>query len=95
MDRKTLAIGAMVVVAMLLGGLVANSLYQERAAYGQGGVYATYLGASVLVRDGYGSFAILDTDTRLMIFYEVDITKFDLKPTAAKHLNREFQRTAP
>jgi hypothetical protein len=95
MDGKTLAIGALVVVAMLLGGLVASSLYQERAAYAQGGVYATYVAAPVIVREWYASYAVIDTESRTLIFYDVDNTTFKLKPTSGKHLGPDFQRKIP
>jgi len=95
MDGKTLAIGALVVVAMLLGGLVASGLHQERAAYAQGGVYATYLATSVLVRDGFAAFAVLDTESRRMVFYEVELTRFEMKPTSGKDLTHDFQRRNP
>jgi len=81
MDGKTVAIGVLVVMAVLLAGLVTSGLYQERAAYGQGGVYATYLAASIQTRDGNSSFAILDTEARRMAFYDVDPTKSELKPS--------------
>jgi hypothetical protein len=84
MDGKTVAIGVLVVAAVLLGGVVASSLQQERAAYGQGGVYATYLATSILVRDGFCNFAILDTASRRMVFYDIDVTTFALKPTAGQ-----------
>jgi hypothetical protein len=81
MDGKTVAIGVLVVMALLLAGVVTSSLYQERAAYGQGGVYATYLATSIQVRDGFSNFAILDTETRALAFYDVDPTRFELKPS--------------
>jgi len=95
MDGKMLAIGALVVVAMLLGGLVASGLHQERSAYAQGGVYATYLATSVLMRDGYAAFAVIDTEARKLVFYEVDVVRYEMKPTAGKDLSRDFQRTRP
>ena len=93
MDGKTVAIGVLVVMAVLLAGLVTGSLYQERAAYGQGGVYATYLATSIQVRDGFSNFAILDTDARAMVFYDVDSTKYELKPTVGqgRRLTADFR----
>jgi hypothetical protein len=92
MDGKTVAIGVLVVMAVLLAGLVTSGLYQERAAYGQGGVYATYLATSIQVRDGFSNFAILDTEARALAFYDVDVTRFELKPSIGqgRRLNRDF-----
>lgn len=92
MDGKTVAIGVLVVMAVLLAGLVTSGLYQERAAYGQGGVYATYLAASIQTRDGNSSFAILDTEARALAFYDVDPTKYELKPSTGqgRRLSRDF-----
>jgi len=84
MDGKTVAIGVLVVMALLLAGVVTSSLYQERAAYGQGGVYATYLATSIQVRDGSSNFAILDTEARALVFYDVDPTGFVLKPSTGQ-----------
>jgi hypothetical protein len=84
MDGKTVAIGVLVVAALLLGGIVVSGLHQERAAYGQGGVYATYLATSVLVRDGFCNFAVIDTASRRMVFYDIDVPKFELKPSAGQ-----------
>jgi hypothetical protein len=92
MDAKTVAIGVLVVTTVLLGGIVASSLHQERTAYGQGGVYATYLAASVLVRDGLVNFAILDSDARALVFYDIEPTKYELRPLPGqgRKLTRDF-----
>ena len=92
MDGKTVAIGVLVVMAVLLAGIVTNGLYQERAAYGQGGVYATYLATSIMVRDGFSNFAILDTEARALAFYDLDPTKFELKPSLGqgRRLMKDF-----
>ena len=92
MDGKKVAIGVLVVMAVLLGGIVASSLREERAAYAQGGVYATYLAAAVLVRSDMANFAVIDTEARRLVFYDIDQARYELKPSAGRVLDRDFQR---
>lgn len=92
MDGKTVAIGGLVVLAVLLGGMVAGGLRPESTAQAQGGVYATYLATTVQVTQDAANFVILDTDTRRMIFYKVDLVKNELDIVAGKDLTKEFQR---
>lgn len=95
MDGKTVAIAALVVVAMLLGGIVASELRQGREAYGQGGVYATYLTCEAAVQSDVANFAIVDTASRRLVFYEVDQSKSKLKLAGVADLGRDFQRKGP
>jgi len=90
MDGKTVAIGVLVVAAVLLGGLVASGLRPEGAAYGQGGVFANYLVTPVQVRDDFTAFAVLDTSRRLLIFYDVNTTSHKLEVGDGKDLNKDF-----
>lgn len=92
MDGKKIAIGALVALAVLLGGLVAGGLRHDGAAYAQGGVYATYLATSAQVREDYVNFVILDTDTRRVVFYNIAPPKYILEPTGGRTLERDFQR---
>ena len=92
MDWKTVVIGALVVAAVLLGGVVTSGL-KEKPAYGQGGVYSTYLAVSADVQERYSNFAILDTETRGLLIYRVDIAKLTLEPVRALDLVREFKPT--
>jgi len=94
MDGKTVVIVAMVVLALLLGGLVTTGLYQERAAYAQGGVYSTYLATTAEVNEDLSNFVILDTETRRLMFYRVDVARGELQPTSGRELLRDFQRKA-
>ncbi len=91
MRGKRIAVGVLVVGALLLGGLVAGGL-RERAARAQSGVFATYLAASVEVREDFGNFAVLDTDTRRVIFYNMSPPNYELQPAAGRMLDRDFQR---
>lgn len=91
MDGKKIAIGALVVLAILLGGLVAGGL-RDGAAYAQGGVYATYLAAAAQVREDYVNFVILDTNTRRAVFYDIAPPNHELMPTGGRMLDRDFQR---
>lgn len=95
MDGKTVAIAALVVVAMLLGGIVASELQQGRQAYAQGGVYSTYLTCAAAAQGDLANFAVLDTASRRLIFYEVTPTTNKLKLAGAKDLARDFQHKAP
>jgi hypothetical protein len=90
MDWKTVVIGALVVAAVLLGGVVTSGL-KEKPAYGQGGVYSTYLAVSADVQERYSNFVILDTETRGLLIYRVDIAKLTLEPVGAHDLVREFR----
>jgi len=90
MDGKTVAIGVLVVLAVLLGGLVTGGLRQP-AAYAQGGVYATYLATAVGVRENLINFAVLDTESRRLVFYDVELPKFDLRPTDGRMLAQDFK----
>jgi len=92
MDGKTVVIGALVALAVLLGGLVASGLRQEGTAYAQGGVYATYLVTTVQVADNLDNFAVLDSETRRLIFYRVDIAKNELDLAGGRDLARDFPR---
>ena len=96
MDGKKVAIGVLVVLAVLLGCLVANGLHGERAAYARASVYDTYLATSIEVRDNFVNFAILDTDTRRLLFYDISLPKYELQPTTGVMLTRDFPgRAAP
>lgn len=90
MDGKTVAIGVLVVAAVLLGGLVASGLRPEGAAYGQGGVYANFLVTPVQVRDDFVAFAVLDTSKRLLVFYDVNTTNHALDMADGKDLAKDF-----
>jgi len=94
MDWKTGVIGALVVAAVLLGGVVTSGL-KEKPAYGQGGVYSTYLAVSADVQERYSNFVILDTETRRLLIYRVDIAKLTLEPVAGRDLVRDFKHTDP
>ena len=96
MDGKTLAIAALVVTALLLGGIVASGLRQEKAAYAQNGVYSTYLLATARAREDTVDFVVVDTAKRRMLFYTYNTTTKKLTPAAPGHdLLREFQRKLP
>jgi len=90
MDGKTVAIGVLVVLALLLGGLVASGLQRERAAYARGSIYDTYLATAIEVRDDFVSFAILDTESRRMMFYDIAPPRYQLQPTKGSDLGQEF-----
>jgi hypothetical protein len=92
MDGKTVAIAALVVVAMLLGGIVASELRPGREAYGQGGVYATYLTCAAAAQGDVANFAVVDTASRRLIFYEVDQSKNKLKLAGGFKLEEDFHR---
>jgi hypothetical protein len=92
MDWKTVGIGVLVVTAVLLGGVVMSGLRQDGAAYGQGGVYATYLVGTANVQDSYTNFAVLDTDLRRMLFYRVDTATLKLDRVKGILLDKEFKR---
>jgi hypothetical protein len=98
MDGKSVAIGLLALLAVFMGGLVASGLRQD-VVYAQGGVYATYLATSVLVRDSFVNWAIIDTDSRRMIIYDMDTTKFQLNPVPPGRIfAQDFpaaSRTAP
>jgi len=91
MDGKKIAIGVLVVLAILMGGLVAGAL-RDGTAYAQGGVYATYLAVAAQVREDYVNFIILDTDTRRVVFYDIAPPKYMMEPTGGRMLERDFQR---
>ena len=95
MDGKTVVIAALVLIAMLLGGIVATELRPEGKAYAQGGVYATYLASSAMVQSDLTNFAVIDTASHRMVFYEVGITDFKLKIAGGRELMRDFNRKAP
>jgi len=92
MDGKTVVIGVLVVMALLLGGLLASGLRPEGTAYAQGGVYATYLAVAPQVSQDNVNFVILDTATHRLIFYKVDPAKNTLDVGSGLDLMREFQR---
>lgn len=91
MDGKKIAIGALVVLAILMGGLVAGGL-RDGAAYAQGGVYATYLAAAAEVREDYVNFIILDTNARRVVFYDIAPPRYEMEPTGGYELNQHFKR---
>jgi len=91
MDGKKVAIGVLVALAVLLGGLVAGGI-RDRQACAQGGVYATYLAVAAEVREDFVSFVILDTDTRRAIFYNMAPPNYELTPSTGLMLERDFQR---
>jgi len=96
MDGKTLAIAALVVTALLLGGIVASGFRQEQAAYAQNGIYSTYLLATARVREDSVNFVVVDTAKRRMVFYEYNPATKKLTPTRPGHnLVQEFQRKLP
>jgi len=95
MDGKTWAIVGLVMMALLLSGIVASGLRQDRAAYGQGGVYSTYLAATANVRDNNTDFVVLDTATRRMVFYAYGQADKKLKIDGGADLARDFQRKGP
>lgn len=90
MDGKKVAIGVLVVLTVLLGGLVANGLHREHAAYARGSVYDTYLATAVEVRDDFVNFVILDTESRRLVFYDVSSPRFELRPTTGVMLAKDF-----
>ncbi len=90
MDGKKVAIGVLVVLTVLLGGLVANGLQREHAAYARGSVYDTYLATAVEVRDDFVNFVILDTESRRLVFYDMSPPTFDLRPTSGVLLTKDF-----
>ena len=94
MDGKTVVIVVMAALALLLGGIVTSGLYQEGAAYAQGGVYATYLVTTAEVNDDLSNFVVLDTETRRLMFYRVDVARGELQPSSGRELLRDFQRKA-
>jgi hypothetical protein len=94
MDGKRIAIGALVALAILLGGLVAGGL-RDRAAYGQGGVFASYLAVAPEVREDYVNFVILDTNTQRAVVYDVAPPKHEMTLTQGIALDRDFQRKRP
>jgi len=91
MNGKKLAIGVLVALAVLLGGLVAGAL-RHRAAQAQGGVYATYLVAAAKVRQDMSNFLILDTEKRGLIVYNIELPDYRLNPTGVRRLDRDFRR---
>jgi hypothetical protein len=95
MDAKTVVIGLLVVSAVLLGGLVASGLREEKA-YAQGGVYATYLAATANVQEQFVNFVVLDTESRKLLFYRVEQGKWTLAdPTVGFDLTKEFKHAGP
>ncbi|MBL7141458.1 MAG: hypothetical protein ISS74_11190 [Planctomycetes bacterium] len=93
MDGKKVAVGVLVVLAILLGGLVANGLRHERAAYGAGSVFATYMAASVEVRENFVNWAVLDTDARRVIWYDMALPDYKLQPSRpGRMLDNDFNR---
>ncbi len=94
MDGKTVAIAALVLTAMLLAGVVGSAL-RPRPAYGQGGVYATYLALTAEVRDDYVHFVIADTEQRRLIFYAYNPTDKSLTPADGRQLAVDFRRKLP
>jgi hypothetical protein len=93
MNGKTVAIGVLVVSAVLLSGVVVSGVRQE--AYAQGGVYSTYLAVTAHVQPDMVNFAILDTQSRLLLFYKVEPGRLVLEPVVGKFLAKDFQHKAP
>ncbi len=93
MHGKQIAIGVLVVLAVLLGGVVASALRAERAAYAQGGVFARYLAVSAEVQEGFVNFAVLDTQAKRVLFYDMSPPKYELVPTQGHRLDQQFQRS--
>jgi len=92
MDGKRIAVGVLVVLAVLLGGLVAKGLRHEPEARGANSVFATYLAASVEVRENFVNWVVLDTDAKRVIFYDMALPKYALTPTGGRMLDRDFPR---
>jgi hypothetical protein len=92
MDWKIVVIGALALSAILLGSIVASGLRPENTAYGQGGVYATYLVVGASVQDNYAEYAVLDTESRKMLFYKVDATKLVLEPVKGIDFAKDFAK---
>ncbi len=92
MDWKTVVIGVLVLSAVLLGGVVASGLRPEGAAYGQGGVYATYLAAAADVQDDYAHYIIIDTEARKMLFYRVDLAALKMTPVKGRDFAVNFAK---
>jgi hypothetical protein len=91
MDGKTVAIAVLILVAMFLGGIVATELRPEKA-YAQGGVYATYVVSSAQVANNETNFAVMDTASRRLVFYEVDLQTSKLKIAGGRELKSDFGR---
>jgi hypothetical protein len=91
MDWKLVVIGVLVATAVLLSGLVAGGLRQD--AYAQGGVYATYLAVTANVTQDMVNFVVLDSASRRVLFYKVNITSFALEPSGGIDLTKDFKRT--
>jgi hypothetical protein len=64
-------------------------------AYAQGGVYSTYLAVTAHVQPDMVNFAILDTQSRLLLFYKVEPGRLVLEPVVGKFLAKDFQHKAP
>ena len=92
MDWKTVVIGALVVASVLLGGVVTSGL-KEKPAYGQGGVYSTYLAVTADVQQRYSNFVILDTESRRLLIYRADNVNWKLEPVTGRDLVRDFKHT--
>jgi len=94
MDAKTVVIGLLVVIAVLLGGLVASGLREERA-YARDSVYSTYLAVTANVQEQFVNFIVLDTESRRLLFYRVEQGKWTIEPTAGFDLTKEFKQAGP
>jgi hypothetical protein len=92
MDGKTMAIAGLIALAILFGGMVVSGLRPEPSAYGQGGVYATYLGVTAEVRDDLVQFVIIDSQSRRMVFYSFNQANKRLSIAGGRDLSRDFQR---
>jgi|WetSurMetagenome_2_1015567.scaffolds.fasta_scaffold27359_3 hypothetical protein len=91
MDWKKVVIGVLALSAAFLGVIVAGNLRPD-TAYGQGGVYATYLVVAANVQDNYAQYAVIDTEARKMLFYKVDPTKIILEPVKGQDFARDFAK---
>jgi hypothetical protein len=90
MDWKTVVIAVLVASAVLLGGVVMSGLRPE-PAYGQGGVYSTYLAVTANVQSDFVNYVVLDTEARRMLCYRVDTAKLTMEPAWGADLVRDFR----
>jgi hypothetical protein len=95
MDAKTLAIAVLAVTAILLVGIVASGLGPGHQAYGQGGVYSTYIALAAQVQESQTQFIIADTANRRVIFYQYNPTDKTLAPVDGVELVNDFKRKLP
>ncbi|MBM4019630.1 MAG: hypothetical protein FJ288_15135 [Planctomycetes bacterium] len=94
MDVKTVVIAVLVMTAVLLGGLVASGLREERA-YARDSVYSTYLAVTANVQEQFVNYIVLDTESRRMLFYRVEQGKWTMEPVHGRDLTRDFRQAGP